>query len=128
MTVPLLQVRNLDVRFDTPPPATEVHDVMASLGHPETVVQGAEGGRLLIRTNEMQPEEIAKVQASSGMSIDVRWQRRDDATTCMEVYEQVRDAPRFEALLAREARLRGFERFLAPGAARRTECFVAAPD
>lgn len=26
-------------------------------------------------------EEIAKVQASSGMSIDVRWQRRDDATS-----------------------------------------------
>ncbi len=52
----------LDVRFDAPPPTTEVHDVMTSLGHPEAVIQGAEGGRLLVRTNEMKPDEIVSVQ------------------------------------------------------------------
>jgi quinol monooxygenase YgiN len=58
-----------------------------------------------------------------------RWmRRRDDPTTCMEIYERVRDGPGFEALLARETQLRGFERFLAPGATRRAECFVAAAD
>ena len=54
----------LDVRFDPAPPAAEVHDVMASLGHGEAVVQGAEGGRILIRTTEMQPTEIAQTQTS----------------------------------------------------------------
>jgi len=37
---------------------------MASVGHPEAVVQGAEGGRVQIRTVEMQPKEIAGVQAA----------------------------------------------------------------
>ena len=58
-----------------------------------------------------------------------RWmQRRDDPSTCMEVYEQVKDAAHFEALLEREAQLRGFQRFLAAGTARHAECFVAAED
>jgi quinol monooxygenase YgiN len=58
-----------------------------------------------------------------------RWmRRRDDPTTCMEVYEQVPDGPSFEVLLAREVKSRGFERFLAPGTARHAECFVPASD
>ncbi|MFZ1908865.1 MAG: DUF4936 family protein [Burkholderiales bacterium] len=54
-----------------------------------------------------------------------RWQRRrDDPTTYMEVYSDVQDAARFEALLAREcARLR-VDRYLPPGSARRVELFV----
>ncbi|GAC1699822.1 MAG: protein translocase subunit SecF [Candidatus Limnocylindrales bacterium] len=54
----------LDARFDSPPAATAVHDVMATVGHPEAVVQGAEGGRVQIRTVEMQPDEIAGVQTA----------------------------------------------------------------
>ncbi|MDP9245568.1 MAG: protein translocase subunit SecF [Chloroflexota bacterium] len=40
----------LDLRFTSPPPATELHDVLAGLGHPEAIVQGAEGGRMEVRT------------------------------------------------------------------------------
>jgi preprotein translocase subunit SecF len=52
----------LDARFDPVPPTTAVHEVIASLGHGEAVIQGAEGGRLLIRTSEMQPKDIADVE------------------------------------------------------------------
>lgn len=53
------------------------------------------------------------------------WQRRrDDPTTYMEVYADVQDASRFEALLAREGERLGVNRFLAPGGARRVELFV----
>lgn len=48
----------LDARFDTPPTVAAVHEAMAALGHPETVVQVAEGGRTEIRTFEMKPDEI----------------------------------------------------------------------
>ena len=54
----------LDARFDSPPAATAVHDVLADVGHPEAVVQGAEGGRIQIRTVEMQPDQIAAVQSA----------------------------------------------------------------
>ena len=40
----------LDLAFSTSPPATELHDLLASLGHPEAVIQGAEGGRMAVRT------------------------------------------------------------------------------
>jgi preprotein translocase subunit SecF len=40
----------LDLRFSAPPAATELHDVLAGLGHPEAVIQGAEGGRMEVRT------------------------------------------------------------------------------
>lgn len=54
------------------------------------------------------------------------WQRRrDDPTTYMEVYPDVQDVPRFEALLARECDRMRIDRYLAPGAARRVEFFVA---
>jgi preprotein translocase subunit SecF len=52
----------LDARFDPVPSTTAVHDVMVSLGHGEAVIQGAEGGRLLIRTSEMQPKDITDVE------------------------------------------------------------------
>ncbi len=52
----------LDVRFSDAPSTTAVHDVMAGLGHGEALLQGAEGGRILVRTKEMKPDEIAKTQ------------------------------------------------------------------
>lgn len=51
--------------------------------------------------------------------------RRDDPTTYLEVYPDVPDVPRFEALLARECGRLRIDRYLAPGAARRVEFFVA---
>ncbi len=52
--------------------------------------------------------------------------RRDDAATYMEVFEGVRDDAAFESLLKRESDRLGFQQYLQPGAARRTECFVCA--
>ncbi len=52
----------LDVTFSTVPSTAAVHDVMSSIGHGEAQLQGAEGGRILIRTKEMKPEEIASTQ------------------------------------------------------------------
>ncbi|MBI3522722.1 MAG: protein translocase subunit SecF [Chloroflexi bacterium] len=52
----------LDARFDSAPPAAEVHDLFVSLGHPEAAIQGAEGGRVEIRTITLQPDDIAAVQ------------------------------------------------------------------
>ena len=50
----------LDLRFGTPPAATELHDVFASLGHVEAVIQGAEGGRMEVRTLTLSTDEIIK--------------------------------------------------------------------
>jgi hypothetical protein len=48
-----------------------------------------------------------------------RWMhRRDDAATYMEVYEDVKDTAKFEAVLQRES--------VALGLQRRTELFVSA--
>ena len=52
----------LDVTFASTPPVSEVSDVMAGLGHPEALVQGAEGGRIQIRTFEMKPDDVAAAQ------------------------------------------------------------------
>jgi quinol monooxygenase YgiN len=42
-----------------------------------------------------------------------RWmRRRDDPSTCMEVYEEVKDAAAFEALLEREGAKLGVQRKL----------------
>lgn len=58
-----------------------------------------------------------RLEASTG--VRGRWmRRRDDASTYMEVYEDVQDAPAFEAMLAREATGLGLER--------RVERFVCA--
>ena len=43
----------------------------------------------------------------------------------MEVYENVRDADQFEAMLNNLLDAHRFSAFLAPGSARTTECFVA---
>lgn len=48
----------LDATFTSQAATADVHEVMASLGHDEAVVQGAEGGRVLIRTSEMKPNEV----------------------------------------------------------------------
>ena len=54
----------LDLRFGSPPPAAEVHDVFVSLGHPEAVVQGAEGGRLEVRTLTLSSDDTQKADAA----------------------------------------------------------------
>ena len=50
----------LDLRFGSPPAATELHDVFAGLGHPEAVIQGAEGGRMEVRTLTLSADEVSK--------------------------------------------------------------------
>ena len=54
----------LDARFSAAPPVSEVHDVLTSLGHPEAVIQGAEGGRVEIRTLTLSTPETLKVEAA----------------------------------------------------------------
>ena len=54
----------LDLGFQTPPAATDVHDFMAGLGHPEAQVQGTAGNRVAVRTIEMKPDELVKVEAA----------------------------------------------------------------
>jgi preprotein translocase subunit SecF len=49
----------LDATFQSAPPVSAVHDLLASLNHPEAVVTAAEGGRTQVRTFEMKPDEIA---------------------------------------------------------------------
>ena len=49
--------------------------------------------------------------------------RRDDETTWMEIYEDVRDPARLEAALEELARRHGLAALLAPGSARRQEIF-----
>ena len=51
----------------------------------------------------------------------------DEPTLWMEVYENVSDVERFEALLERELSLRDFAGYLAPGSSRTIERFVAHP-
>jgi preprotein translocase subunit SecF len=52
----------LDLRFTVPPPAAELHDALASLGHPEAVVQGAEGGRMEVRTLTLTSDQTVAVE------------------------------------------------------------------
>jgi preprotein translocase subunit SecF len=52
----------LDLRFSSAPPAAELHDVLAGLGHPEAVVQGAEGGRMEVRTLTLTSDETVTVE------------------------------------------------------------------
>jgi len=62
-------------------------------------------------------ELFEKIERQFG--IRGRWmRRRDDPSTYMEVYEGVKDAQAFEALLEREGAKLGF--------ARKLECFIAA--
>lgn len=52
----------LDVTFRAPPASEEVVSVLASLGHAEALVQRAEGGRMLIRTAQLTPEQESAVE------------------------------------------------------------------
>lgn len=52
-------------------------------------------------------------------------QRQDDPLLWMEVYENVRDPARFEAMLADLLDTHRFAQFLAQGSTRRIERFVA---
>ncbi|MGH8746521.1 MAG: DUF4936 family protein [Burkholderiales bacterium] len=71
------------------------------------------------------PQLFAAIWRAEG--VQGRWQnRRDDATTYMEVYPDVQDLPRFEATLARECERLQIDRYLLPSGARRIERFVAA--
>ncbi|TMC06481.1 MAG: protein translocase subunit SecF [Chloroflexi bacterium] len=54
----------LDIRFDTPPSISDVTAVMKDLKHDEAIVQGAEGGRIEIRTFEMKPDEQVATEAA----------------------------------------------------------------
>ncbi len=54
----------LDTRFTVAPPATELHDMLSGLGHPEAVVQGAEGGRMEIRTLTLSTDETVKIESA----------------------------------------------------------------
>lgn len=49
--------------------------------------------------------------------------RRDDAATWMEIYEQVRDPARFEALLAGLVERHALSALLAPASSRKQEVF-----
>jgi len=52
----------LDLTFSSAPPAAELHDVLAGLGHREAVVQGAEGGRMEVRTLTLSTDETVNVE------------------------------------------------------------------
>jgi preprotein translocase subunit SecF len=54
----------LDIGFQNPPQATELHDFFSSLGHAETTVQGTAGNRVSIRTVEMSPDELATTRTA----------------------------------------------------------------
>ena len=52
----------LEARFERPPAVAEMKDVFTQLGHPEATIQGADGGRMQVRTIEMSAEEIGATQ------------------------------------------------------------------
>src|SRR4030081_1808054 len=54
----------LDLRFTSPPAAAELHDVLAGLGHPEAVIQGAEGGRMEVRTLTLTSDQTVAVETA----------------------------------------------------------------
>jgi len=54
----------LDVRFESPPPTGEIHELLVSIGQDQALVQGAEGGRVLIRTLALQPDAIAAAESA----------------------------------------------------------------
>jgi len=62
-----------------------------------------------------------------GSGVQGQWQRRrDDPTTYMEIYPQVQDPARFEALLAAECERLGVTAYLAADGLRRVETFISA--
>jgi hypothetical protein len=84
-------------------------------------IDPAQLGKLGIEITKL----FRKVEKESG--VRGRWmRRRDEPTTYMEVYEGVRDADAFDALLQGQCERLALQRFLAPGAVRRREIFIAA--
>ena len=65
-----------------------------------------------------------KLEERAGISARLL-QGLDDPALWMEVYENVRDLDRFEAILNDLLDAHRFSTFLAPGSARKTEHFVA---
>ncbi len=70
----------LDARFDQAPPVAEMKDLFVKLNHPEAVVQGAEGGRLQIRTGEMQAEELGLIQRTISAQYGARFKDLSTST------------------------------------------------
>ena len=67
------------------------------------------------------------VRARSG--VQGRWlRRRDDAATCMEIYEAVEDADAFRRALEEEAARMGLSALLAGDGLRHVEVFVPLED
>ncbi|MDD2991301.1 MAG: DUF4936 family protein [Zoogloea sp.] len=65
----------------------------------------------------------AEIQASTGVA--GRFLRKaDDPWTWMEIYENVLDAPAFDAVLERAIERHGLMRFIEDGGRRHTERFV----
>ena len=54
----------IDLRFESTPDVVAVRTVFADQGHAESVVQGADGNRVVVRTIKIEAEEIAKLQRS----------------------------------------------------------------
>jgi preprotein translocase subunit SecF len=54
----------LDLTFASPPATEEVREVMISLGHDEAIVQGAEGGRFLVRAAQLTGAEQTAVETA----------------------------------------------------------------
>ena len=80
--------------------------------------QNAERARVAVR--ELQ-RELSGIAGISGRLL----RRRDDETTWMEIYENVRDGARFEAELAKLVERQGLVALLVPGSSRKQEVFRA---
>ncbi len=78
--------------------------------------QNAERARAAVR--ELQ-RELSDIAGISGRLL----RRRDDETTWMEIYENVPDAARFEAELAKLVERRGLGALVVPGSSRKQEIF-----
>lgn len=71
-------------------------------------------------------EAVASVQRELAGATGIDGQllrRRDDDTTWMEIYEGVKDEPRFEAKLAELVERHGVEALIAPDSSRKQEVF-----
>ena len=85
------------------------------------------------RADPARPDELrAAVGAlfdavSQTYGIRGRWmQRRDDVTTCMEIYADVEDVSGLTAFVARQCERTGFARLLLDAGTRHEEIFVDA--
>src|SRR3979411_1554956 len=63
----------LDLTFSTPPPAAEPHARPASRGHPEAVIQGAEGGRMEVRTLTLKADSTVNETVTVEQAIKAKY-------------------------------------------------------